>query len=176
MNIEVELRSFLTEEQHKELIEFFTKNGTFVNKDYQETHYLDTKDDLRIQKTDFYSKICLKKGALHDECREEVEVKCKTEDFESLQKLFESMGIGVMVKWFRTRHTFTWNGLTATLDDTKGFARILELEKMTSEDGKEAAVAEIKEKMKLLNVEQATKEDLQKRFQHYKENWRTLTQ
>ena len=50
MNIEVELRSFISEEKYNELIDFFRTNAKFVKEDFQETHYFDVEQDLRIQK------------------------------------------------------------------------------------------------------------------------------
>ena len=62
MNIEVELRTFLTKEKYAELLEFFNRNGSFMSTEKQETHYLNTSEDLRIQKNDFFAKIWMKKG------------------------------------------------------------------------------------------------------------------
>jgi len=61
MNIEVELRTFLTEEKYKELLTFFLQSATFIATEKQETHYLNTGEDLCIQKNDFFSKVWLKK-------------------------------------------------------------------------------------------------------------------
>jgi len=58
--------------------------------DEQETHYFDCAEDIRIQKNKYFSKIWMKKGKLHDDAREEIEVQCKKDDFEKLQKIFNS--------------------------------------------------------------------------------------
>jgi len=57
MNIEVEIRSFLTKERYEELIEFFKENAKFVGEDEQETIYFDSDNDVRIQKNNYFSKI-----------------------------------------------------------------------------------------------------------------------
>jgi len=57
LSIEVEIRTFLTEERYKEIIEFFRREGNFINEDNQTTYYFDCGQDLRIQKNDFFSKI-----------------------------------------------------------------------------------------------------------------------
>ena len=105
-NIEVEVRSFVPKERYEELIEFFKKEGEFVNEDYQETYYFDSEEDLRIQKNDFFSKIWMKKGNIHDDHREEIEIKFDKDKFEELEKLFLSLGYSVQIKWFRKRHNF----------------------------------------------------------------------
>lgn len=175
MNIEVEIRSFISKEKYDELLEFFRKNGKFVSDDYQETHYFDSKEDLRIQQNNFFSKVWLKKGKLHDESREEIEIKFDRKDFENLQKIFAGIGLGVQIKWFRQRHTFEWEGVSVMVDCTKGYGYILELEKMSDEKNKEKMLELLKQKMALLGIEQTPKEEFDKRFQHYKDNWRTLT-
>ena len=80
--IEVEIRSLITETKYNELIDFFKKESKFLGEDYQETFYFDSEQDIRIQKNKAYSKIWLKKGKIHDEFREELELKFNIDDFE----------------------------------------------------------------------------------------------
>ena len=61
MNIEVEVRSFISKEQYEQLLKFFKKNAKLIKEDYQETFYFDSDQDLRIQRNKFFSKIWLKK-------------------------------------------------------------------------------------------------------------------
>ncbi|MBT3324200.1 CYTH domain-containing protein [archaeon] len=175
MNIEVEIRSFISKEQYENLINYFTKNAELINKDYQETFYFDSDEDLRIQKNDFFSKIWLKKGKLHDDHREEIEIKSKKEDFEVFEKLFLSLGYNVDIKWFRNRHTFKWEDILVMLDYTKGYGYIIEFEKMSTEENKETTLNLLKEKFQTLNLPISPKEDFNKKYIHYKENWKTLT-
>jgi uncharacterized protein YjbK len=56
--IEVEVRSFISKEKYEELLNFFKQNSKIlVEDDYQESYYFNCKEDLRIQKNKFYSKI-----------------------------------------------------------------------------------------------------------------------
>jgi len=174
MNIEVELRSFISEEKYFELLEFFGKNGELINEDNQTTYYFDCPQDLRIQKNDFFSKIWLKKGELHDDHREEIELKFDKDYFDILEELFSSLGYGVDIKWFRKRHTFDWSGISVMVDYTKGYGYILELEKMSDEAGKESALALLRNKMKDLGIEITPKEKFEEMYKYYKDNWREL--
>jgi uncharacterized protein YjbK len=61
MSIEVEIRSFITEIQYNEFLNFFVREGKTLGKDYQETYYFDCPEDLRIQKNDSGAKIWMKK-------------------------------------------------------------------------------------------------------------------
>jgi len=157
MNIEVEIRSFISKEHYEQLLAFFKKEGDFLGEDYQETYYFDTAEDLRIQRNNHYSKIWMKKGQLHEDHREEIEVKFDRSDFEKIESLFLNMGIGVHIKWFRKRNTFNWQGISVMVDYTKGYGYIIELEKMSTQEEKEQTLKLLKEKLKLLNIPYRTK-------------------
>jgi predicted adenylyl cyclase CyaB len=173
-NIEVEVRSFIPKEKYEELIDFFNKNAKFVKEDYQITYYFSGDHDLRIQKNNFFSKIWLKKGRIHDKYREEIEIRCKKEDFEKLYRLFLSLGYEVEIKWFRKRHEFEWKGISVMIDYTKGYGYIIEFEKICSEEEKEETYQLLKQKMLELGIELTSKEVFEKKFEYYKKNWRTL--
>ena len=174
-NIEVEIRSFVTKERYGELLDFFKKEGELVNEDYQETYYFDSKEDLRIQKNKFFAKIWMKKGEIHDDHREEIEIKFDKDKFDELEKLFLGLGYNVEIKWFRDRHAFKWQDLDIAVDYTKGYGYILELEKMSTEEDKEKTLESLKQKMKELNVELTPKDEFKKKYEDYKQNWKTLT-
>ena len=173
--IEVELRSFISEGQFNALLDFFASNSKKLKEDDQVTHYFEAPSDLRIQKNRFYSKVWLKKGNLHDDSREEIEIRCKTEDFENLEQLFSALGYPVSIKWFRKRHEFDWEGITVCLDFTKGYGYIIEFEKMCLESEKEQAVSLLREKCASLGILPSKREEFDERFRNYKEHWKTLT-
>lgn len=173
-NIEVEVRSFISKKQYQELMEFFKDKAELIKKDNQETFYFDCEQDLRIQRNNFFSKIWLKKGRIHDHHREEIEIKFSRKDFEKLEKLFLTLGYKVQIKWFRKRFMFNWNGTSACLDFTKGYGYIIELEKKASPDNQEAVYVKLTEKLKSLNVKITPKEEFEKKYQHYKKNWKRL--
>lgn len=175
-NIEVEIRSFISKEKYEELISHFDKIAEKLNEDYQETYYFDCPQDLRIQKNKFYSKVWLKKGKIHDESREEIEVKCKVEDFDNLEKLFLELGYKVKIKWFRTRNEYQWNDIKVCVDYSKGYGYIIELEIMCNEAEKENKLTYLKNKMDELRINLSTKEEFESKFLEYQSNWKTLTQ
>ncbi len=172
--IEVEIRSFITKEKYEELIELLKKEGEFLGEDYQETYYFDAKEDLRIQRNNSFSKIWMKKGKIHDEQREEIEVRFARDDFEKLWRIFLSVGFSVSVKWLRTRSSFRWQGIDVAVDFTKGYGYIIELEKMADEASKEKTLEMLKQKLKVLGISLTPKDEFEKKFQYYKENWRKL--
>ncbi len=174
MNIEVEIRSFITERQYEQLLEFFNKNAKLKKRDYQETSYFDCSEDLRIQKNDNYSKVWLKKGNLHDEHREEIEIKFGKEDFGILENLFFALGYKTQIKWFRKRYQFEWEDITVCVDYTRGYGHIIELEKMSDEENAEKSLNELKGKLKILDIELTPKEKFEEKFDNYKKNWKNL--
>ena len=173
-NIEAELRSFITKEEYEKLLDFFNKNAELVKEDYQETYYFDSPEDLRIQRSQKYAKLWLKKGKVHDEAREEIEIKVDRDDFENLEKLVKGIGHDIEIKWFRDRKQFDWNGIKVCLDYTKGYGYILELEKLCSEEEKEKCLEELRDKFKELGIEVTPREVFEEKYKHYKENWKEL--
>ena len=172
--IEVEIRSFVSKEKFAQLYSLMQAEGEHMATDEQETHYFDVPQDIRIQQNNFSAKMIIKKGAVHDEAREEIEVKMPREQFSELQTFFAALHYQVRVKWFRTRHTFRWQGLTVMLDYTKGYGYIIELEK-PGEPGDQAAVlAMLKEKLASLDVNQTERAVFEERFQHYQAHWPEL--
>lgn len=174
MNIEAEIRTFITEEQYKNLLEYFQEHGELIKEDYQETFYFDCEEDLRIQKNDFGSKVWMKKGKLHDEHREEIEIKFSQDQFEELEKLFLALGYNTEIKWFRKRHKFKWDDTTVCIDYTKGYGYIIELEKMCDNENKEQEYEKLKQKLQSLNLEISSREHFEEKFNQYKKNWRNL--
>jgi len=173
-NIECEIRSFVDENLYKSLIERFKKEAEFLGEDEQITYYFDSEADLRIQKNNNFSKIWLKKGKIHDEDREEIEIRGAREDFEKMERLFLALNYQVQIKWFRKRNAFKWGDIDVALDYTRGYGYIIELEKMADENEKEKTVEYLKEKMNGLGVVLTPKEEFDKKYQYYKENWKQL--
>ncbi len=170
---EVELRSFVTKEEYEELIQFFDASAEFVKSDEQETHYFDCEEDLRIQKNNYYSKIWMKKGELHDEAREEIELKFDKEQFSDLQALFKALNYEVSIKWFRNRKEYKWNGVSVMLDYTKGYGYVLELEILTDSNESEA-LTKLRSLFKELNINVTPKEVFNEKYEEYKNNWKKL--
>ncbi len=175
-NIEVEIRSFITKEEFEKLFIFFENNAKFLKEDYQETFYFNTEEDLRIQRNNLFSKIWMKKGKIHDKHREEIEVSFDRNDFEKLEKLFLSLGFKIEIKWFRKRYEFLWDDITVCLDFTKGYGYIIELEKMTNEEGKEREYKMLLKKLKLLGVKITPQKEFNESFLDYKNNWKKKLQ
>ncbi len=173
-NIEVEVRSFISKEKYEVLLGFFKRDAEFIKEDYQETYYFDCDEDLRIQKNDYFSKIWMKKGVIHDESREETEIKFDKDDFDKLEKLFLSLGYGVKIKWFRKRFAFKWKGMDICLDYTKGYGYIIELEKMCSPGEEKETLGMLKQNLNELDVELTPRGEFDKQYEYYKKNWRGL--
>ncbi|TSC71585.1 MAG: Uncharacterized protein G01um101438_1016 [Parcubacteria group bacterium Gr01-1014_38] len=168
--VECEVRSFLTDEQYQRLRDFFHREATFLGEDEQVTYYFNGEHDLRIQQNTQYAKIWLKKGALHDESREELEVRVPREQFEILHQLFVALGYEVTIQWFRKRLSFQWNDIEVSLDDTKGYGRILELEKRTALEDAETTTAYLKSKLEQLGIPLTPKAEFDQRYAQYKEH------
>ncbi len=174
-NIECEVRAMLDKDKFTELLAQFKETLTYLGSEEQETHYLSGNSDLRIQKNGSYAKVWLKKGRLHDEHREEIEVKVSKGDFSKLEQLFRALGHTVTIKWFRTRHSFKWDDVDVSLDYTRGYAYIIELEKISTISEQESTVTLLKDKLATLGIAQTHKEQFDDKFNYYKLHWEGLT-
>ena len=173
-NIEVEVRSFIDESKYHELIDFFEQHAKFLKEDMQTTHYFTWDQDLRIQKNNFFSKIWMKKWQIHDDHREELEIKFDKDDFEKLQQLFLNLWYEIEITWLRKRLEFDRNGIDVSLDYTKGYGYIIELEILSTDLEKDDALESLRKKFAELEIPITPKEEFKKKFEWYKQNRKTL--
>lgn len=173
-NLEVEIRAFISPTQYRTLITYFNKNASLIKKDNQETIYFDCKEDLRIQKNDFHSKIWMKKGKLHDDSREEIEIITEKEKFDDLLNLFTSLGYKEDIKWIRKRIEYKWEDITVDIDYTKGYGYIIELEKLTSIEMEKTVLLALRRMLKELKIDETPKKEFDEAYSNYKKNWREL--
>lgn len=173
-NIEVELRSFITKSKYNQLRKFFEQKAKFIGAEKQITYYLSGKEDLRIQKSDDYAKVWLKKGKIHDKAREEIEIKFKQKDFNLMYKLFLNLGFTKIIEWRRQRRNYLWGKISVMIDYSVGYGYIIEMEMITDKKGKGETLSLLANKFKEIDVKITPKEEFNRRFLDYKKNWRKL--
>ena len=171
---EVEVRSFVTNEKYRELLSFFRANAKFLSEDDQITCYYEATIDLRLQQNNSGAKLIIKKGHIHDEIKEEIEVPLPKEEFPRVHDILEASGHQLQIKWIRKRFIFKWDDVTVCLDDTKGYGQILELEKICGIDEKEGVLDLLKQKLSALGILQTQKQEFDDKFEEYKKNWKVL--
>ena len=171
MKKEVEVRSFISKEKYQQLKEFFSKKAKLLEERNEETFYLNSDQDLRIQKTDDGAKVWLKKGKLHDNSRQELEVLFNRDDFKKMKDIFKAIGFEPEIKWERKRMIYNWDGLTCMLDHTKNYGYIIELEKIVDKKETKEVYDRLKEKLKSLGVSITPKEEFDRRYKEYKRKY-----
>jgi predicted adenylyl cyclase CyaB len=174
--IEVEVRAFISKEKYDELVASFKRYGNQTSEDDQTTYYFSGPKDLRIQKGKNYSKIWLKEGKMHDETREEIEIMLPPEEFENLERLLLALGYNIEIKWFRKRMQFLCKDIEVSLDHTKGYGYIIELEKLATQDSKEQVLIDLKKKFLELGLEITPKREFDEKYAYYKNNWKSLVE
>lgn len=173
-SLEVEARSFISEDEYNRLLGFLKKKATFLGKENQITYYFSGSQDLRIQKTENHAKLWLKGGNIHEKYREDIVIKFNRNDFDKLEDLLLRMGFKVEIKWFRTRNDFFWDKIKVSMDYTKGYGYIIELERFAFEKDKKEVYDVLLKKMKELEVKVTPKSVFDKKFNYYKNNWKKL--
>ena len=173
-NIEVEVRSFIDNKQYSEILSKLQKNARFIKETDEETIYFSGKKDLRLRRNREEAFLILKEGKIHDDYRKEFEVKFNVSDFNNMKDLLKSLGCKIEIKWFRKRLKFQQDDIKILLDNTKGYGKIIELEKMVNTGKEKNAYQELKNKLKSFNVKITPKEEFNKAFEYYKNNWKNL--
>lgn len=173
---EVEQRSFISEEEYNKLIKCFTDNKVVFNESKQITYYFKGDIDFRIMYTNNYTKMWLKKGQIHDDAREEMEVLVDNKYSLDLSKMLECLGYEVEIKWFRKRLEGDYQDIKLTIDYTVGYGYIIEVEKIVTD---ESLIDETKDMLcdilKSFNIEISKKEEFKEKYNDYKKNWKDYT-
>ena len=174
--IEVEKRSFVDENKYLELIEKLKSEGYFLKEQKQITYYFKGEIDFRIMFTKEFSKLWLKKGIIHDDAREEIEVKVDNQYRSELLRMLELLGYQVEIKWFRKRLEIDYQGYYLTIDHSAGYGYIVEIEKMVKDA---ALIDETKKELEdiliSLGIEISSKEEFVNKYEDYKVNWSEYT-
>lgn len=116
----------------------------------------------------------MKKWKLHDDYREEIEIKFDKEDFEKLQELFLSLWYDIEITWIRKRLQFDRDGIEVSIDYTKWYGYIIELELLSTDLEKEENLALLRQKFAELEIAITPKEEFNKKYEWYKTNRKTL--
>jgi len=116
----------------------------------------------------------MKKWELHDHHREELEIKFDKEDFEKLEQLFINLWYEVEITWLRKRLQFDWDGIDVSLDFTRWYGYIIELEILTTDLEKDEALEVLRKKFTELEIPITPKEEFTQKYEWYKQNRKTL--
>jgi predicted adenylyl cyclase CyaB len=173
--IEVEQRSFISAEKYQKLISQFETLYSSIEDTRQVTHYFDCPIDTRLQISTEGGRLWQKLGKMHDDAREEIEVTVEREEAVSLYTLFQNMGLSFKISWYRHRRAFQKNELTITVDHTVGYGYILEAEILCDDHEKDAAKTKLTEWFQEQGIEISPKQDFEKAFASYTQNWKELT-
>lgn len=169
------MRSFVDDRQFSDLKNLLDKNFEFIKELEEVTVYFSGEKDLRMRKNQTEAFVILKEGKIHDDFRKEFEVRINRDDFDNMVALLESLGYEIEIEWFRNRREYEKGDMKVLLDDTKGYGKILELEKIVEEGQEDEAHRGLLEEMKEFGIEKVTsKEEFNEKFQYYKDNWKNL--
>lgn len=131
-NIELEYRALVTEEKHRELLEFFTKNGKDLGENNKHTFHFIFPDkllnviDLESKKE---AKFALKLGKIGKGSHfEEIEISIDPKDFEKSVQFFKSLGFDEVIESFQMRHDYEYKGVEFAVKHSGEWGYHVELE------------------------------------------------
>ncbi|MDD3190298.1 MAG: CYTH domain-containing protein [Candidatus Pacebacteria bacterium] len=138
-NIEVEVRSFVDDKQFENIKNILDKSYKFVKELKEVTVYFSGEKDLRMRKNETEAFVILKEGKIHDDSRKEFEIKIGRGDFDNMIEFFRGLGYEIEIEWQRNRLEYKNDDVKILLNYTKGYGKILKIEKM-AEEGEELGV------------------------------------
>lgn len=171
---EIEYKFILDKKTKNQLEKFLKKNkAKFLGQEKQENYYYQAsgKNDFRIRKTDNCAFIILKKGWMHDDDREEIEIKIDRKDFQKADKIFTSLGFKYDTKWYRVRKEYRYKDFNISIDFNAGYGWIAEIEKIVRKGHEEKAKKDILQLARIVNIKPASKSLFDKMYKYYKNNW-----
>lgn len=174
--IEVEKRSFITKEKYYELTNYFKNNKYEIKEERQVTSYFKGETDFRLMNTPNYLKLWLKKGQLHDDAREEMNVLIDKKYEMDLLKMLQVLGYLVEIKWFRKRLELKHQIFNVTIDYSVGYGYIVEFELMVNDDSLiEDAKKQLQTVFKEFSIAESSKDEFNVKYNDYKINWNDYT-
>ena len=173
-NIEVEISTFVSAPEWKRLRRFFRKSAKFLGAHRDHTTYFDKGGRLRIRVEPKTAYLVCKSGAVHELAREEIEIPFSKRKVTSLGRLLTKLGFPIVVRWFRRREKYIWRGITVTLDDSKGYGKIFELEKMVRPRDKGGVHQGLLNKFRSLGIQPMSHKEMDRRYRSYLKNWKRL--
>ena len=175
INKEVEVRSFIDDLTYGKLIEYFDVNSKFIGEEEQINYYFNCKEDLRLRIiNNNKAKLVYKSGKIHDNYRDEIEVNIDYNNVSNILFILKKLNINTEIKWERYRRIYKWNDIKVCIDDNKGYGNIIELEKLVK-GNEDKVYKELYKKLKSLNIQKiTTKQEFNKKFEYYKNNWKKL--
>lgn len=170
--IEVELRSFISQDKYNELIKKYNANSQ-----KQITYYFNSEQDFRMMKTQEYTQLWLKTGKMHEESRLEKVVKIDNKYRNDLESMLELLNYDVDIKWYRTRSKIKLEqNAEMCIDYTVGYGYILEIEKQVEDDAKvDEAKALLQKDFEDLGIQVSQKEEFDAKYKDYVQNWKEYT-
>jgi adenylate cyclase class IV len=174
--IEVEKRSFVSKEKYEQLINYFKSNNYILKEEKQVTTYFKGDTDFRLMNTPDYLKLWLKKGQIHDDAREEMNVVVEKKYETDLVKMLNVLGYEEEIKWYRKRLELQYEDFEVTIDYSIGYGYIVEFELMVNDESKvDRAKEKIEELFNKFDIENTPKEEFNNRYNDYKINWKNYT-
>ncbi len=170
--IEVEIRALLSNAEYRRVKTFLKKRARFLGSHRDQNAYFDREGRLRISVEPYSAFLKYKGGRIHAKAREEILVPIRKRDIKKAEMLFERLGFPVVVRWSRWREKFIWRGATVTLDSTKGYGRMIDVEAMATPRQTRQTYEKLRKLMAALGLQPTPASKIKVHYEHYLRTWR----
>lgn len=171
---EIEYKFILKPKDKNRLEKFLKQNkAKLVSQGTQDNWYYIApgKNDLRIRRTEKVAYLILKKGWMHDDERDEIEIKVDRKYFLRLDEILRALGYKYDTKWYRQRKKYRYKNFNITIDFNAGYGWVTEIEREVCSGGEKKAKAEIINLARKIGIKPAPKLLFDKMYHYYKKRW-----
>ena len=161
----VRLKSFLTPDKYKELIEMY---NNILHTEKQIIYFFNTKENFKFMKTKMYCELCINESKI---------VKIDTKYTDNMSYILDSLGYVPNLKYYRTRSRAKLEyGIEIYLDYIVGYGYIIEVVKDVQDESKiDLTRIELGNFLESLDINVMSEKELDKRREEYVLNWDMLT-
>ncbi len=171
-NIEVEVRALLSDAEYRRVKAFLRKHAKYLGSHRDQNTYFDREGRLRISVEPHGAFLKYKSGRIHAKAREELFVPIRRRDIKKAEVLFERLGFPVVVRWSRYREKFSWRGTTLTLDNTRGYGRMIDIEMMATPKTTAKTYRKLQDLMAALGIKPTPAAKIKRHYRWYLRSWR----
>lgn len=165
-----EKRTVIPAKKIEEILEYFDKNCTKKRKEKQIIYNYHTEGQLRIIKTNNYSKLD------YQDNKNKNEIFITKQYSDELINLFNNIGIAIEFKRYRTRYKYIYNGFYITIDHNYKTGNVMRLKKEYNlNEEKDKLDSIYKEILEILSLEETNLDKFNEIYGKYRTSWTDLT-
>lgn len=171
--VTVEKRTFISKDKFLELKQYFTEHGTSIQNHRQIIYKYRSDLDFRLI-FDKDSALLRLRGARNQD--EDLIVTLMRNELDKVILMFQSLGLNIDMKWYRTRYEMNYQDYHITLDETYHYGYVVSIDYSIRElSEREEALQNLTKLFETLSIPITTVEKFNDQYKYYRTNWVDFT-